>query len=140
MADAKEAISTTQSYINQLNTDALTLAQEKGVDITLASNEVLALNNSYLREANRLKQAGYTPTAPYYDPTTGTIATSFVLHGSNNPDVQVIKFDKSVDNEFKTVSEVAFDREMQQKGFGNFAANNDKKASKTEAVFVTPQQ
>jgi len=139
LGDSKEALNTTMNYINSLNQNALDHAKEIGYDLQEVTNRTLLLNKSFEQNLSLLASQGYTPSDSYLDPTTNTIAISLIKHGSNNPDVQVIKYDQSTDSGFKIMSEAAFDREIQQKAFGNFAANNDKNASKTKATFTTTQ-
>lgn len=128
------------AMMDRLNTKFKNLAVQEKIDPALVENNLLYVANSYKSLSSGLTSNGYVPTSSYEDPTTGTIAVSFINHAlPHGQDVQVVKYHPGVDNSFEMTSEASFNREVQQKAFGNFASNLNKKGSKTAGSFIENQ-
>jgi hypothetical protein len=139
--DSKEVMKTTGNYLTNLATNAINLATQQGLNVVDAQNEIMQAQNSYTTKANSLIKDGYIPTETYQDPTTGTLAVSYINHTTiGGQDVKVLKFHPGVDAEFEELSEAAFTKEVQQKAFGNFASNLNTKGSKTTGTFIENQK
>jgi hypothetical protein len=139
--DSKEVLKTTENYLTNLANNANRVAQENGLNPADATNEVMYAQNSYSTKTNNLIKDGYVPTGTYQDPTTGTLAISYINHSTpGGQDVKVLKFHPGVDVEFEEMSEAAFTREVEQKAFGNFASNLNTKGSKTTGTFIENQK
>jgi hypothetical protein len=137
----KEVLKTTENYLTNLANNANRVAQENGLNPADATNEVMYAQNSYSTKTNNLIKDGYVPTGTYQDPTTGTLAISYINHSTpGGQDVKVLKFHPGVDIEFEEMSEAAFTREVEQKAFGNFASNLNTKGSKTTGTFIENQK
>ena len=136
----KQIYNATATYLENMTNDAISLAKSKGLNPADAQNETMLVTSTYINKANNLTKNGYVPTASYQDPTTGTIAISYINHATpGGQDVRVLKFHPGVDNEFEETSEASFNREVQQKALGNFASNLNVKGSKTSASFIENQ-
>lgn len=136
----KQIYNATASYLQKMTSDAISLAKSKGLNPVDAINETLEATSTYDKKSNNLTKNGYVPTASYQDPTTSTIAVSYINHSKpGGQDVRVLKFHPGVDKEFEETSEASFNREVQQKALGNFASNLNVKGSKTSASFIENQ-
>lgn len=139
--DSKEVMKTTGNYLTNLADNAINFAKQRGLNVVDAQNEIMQAQSSYTTKANSLIKDGYIPTETYQDPTTGTLAVSYINHTTKGgQDVKVLKFHPGVDAEFEELSEAAFTREVQQKAFGNFASNLNTKGSKTTGTFIENQK
>jgi hypothetical protein len=128
------------NYLTTLNNDAIKEAQNRSLNVQDAQNEVMGVTSSYVDKAKTLLKDGYVPSASYQDPTTGTLAVSYINHKTpGGQDVRVLKFHPGVDSGFEELSEAAFSREVQQKALGNFASNLNRSGSKTSASFIENQ-
>jgi hypothetical protein len=139
--DTKDVMKTTSAYLTNLANESINFAQQNGFNPTDAQNQVMEATSSYVKKANNLKNTGYVPTSTYKDPSTGTIAVSYINHSTpGGQDVKVLKFHPGVDQEFEEISEATFTREVEQKALGAFAANLNTKGSKTTGSFIENQK
>ena len=114
---------------------------------TMTDQERIANNNSFMTvkasfasKGSELEKSGYIPSTNYTDPKTGTVAISYINHKiSGGQNVIVLKFHPGVDSDVEILSEAAFNREVQQKAFGEFAAGLDPSAVNTKAAFLENQ-
>ena len=133
------------AYINNKSIDAInetyfsnqTRTNQERID---NNNSFMAVKASFASKGAELEKNGYIPSTNYTDPTTGTIAVSYINHAAiGGQEVIVLKFHPGVDNNVERISEAAFNREIQQKAFGEFAANLDPSAVSTKAAFLENQ-
>lgn len=104
------------------------------------NNRFMEVKASFVSKGSKLEKSGYIPSTNYTDPTTGIMAISYINHKiSGGQNVVVLKFHAGVDSDVEELSEAAFNREIQQKGFGEFAASLDPSAVNTKAAFLENQ-
>ena len=104
------------------------------------NNRFMEVKASFVSKGSKLEKSGYIPSTNYTDPTTGIMAISYINHKiSGGQNVVVLKFHPGVDSDVEELSEAAFNREIQQKGFGEFAAGLDPSAVNTKAAFLENQ-
>ena len=139
--DSKQTLKSVSNYLTNLANDAIALSNTQGLNPVDAQNEIMTVTSSYETKANDLIKRGYIPTTSYQDPTTGTFAVSYINHSTpGGQEVKVLKHHSGVDVGFEELSEAAFNREVQQKAFGNFASNLNTKGSKTTGSFIENQK
>ncbi len=133
-SDSKYVENSTINYFNNLSKNA----KAQGIDSQAVDNQINTIASSFNDQRNSLLNNGYVQTSVYRDGKI--IGISFINHtAKSGPEVVVLKYDYSTDDNFEITSEASFNREVQQKAIGNFTSNLNKAGSKTAASFVENQ-